>query len=388
MNFDGNRARARGFTLIELLVVIAIIAVLIGLLLPAVQSAREAARRIQCTNNLKQIALANMNYESANGCFPPGATRENSGPNATLVTPNAYYIGSGPLLRLLPYFEQSAMYNSWNSQLNIFLGDQDTVNRTSISGLWCPSDPKIAGQVGLFLGSNEDTAQALDGTDFRITYSSYGACMGMWDRIPLRADTNYVAQLSQMNGMSFYIGYPNYPVIPAATGGGGSVSPVTLASITDGTSNTIAYGERAHGAYSSVPDSTGISDLDGWNMWTSGNYGDTHFTTLYAINTWKKSGNDSADADGNYSFGSSGDAISLSAGSFHPGGAMFAMVDGSVRFLKDTISTWSYSNGVPNEVQYGVTGNGLFSVAPGARVPVYPALSSRAGGEVISADQY
>ena len=77
-----ERRRLGGFTLIELLVVIAIIAVLIALLLPAVQSAREAARRIQCTNNLKQLALAAMNYESANGCYPPDSTFIDAYPNA------------------------------------------------------------------------------------------------------------------------------------------------------------------------------------------------------------------------------------------------------------------------------------------------------------------
>src|SRR5258708_5083677 len=99
-----------GFTLIELLVVIAIIAVLIGLLLPAVQSAREAARRAQCINNLKQLALASLNYESTNGCLQPSALWGNAA-DGRFCRPK---YGFGPFIPILPYMEQANIFNLFN----------------------------------------------------------------------------------------------------------------------------------------------------------------------------------------------------------------------------------------------------------------------------------
>ena len=109
--------RSRGFTLIELLVVIAIISVLVALLLPAVQAAREAARRAQCVNNLMQLAIALQNYESSHEMFPPGVVSE-TGP--VLDQPKGYHFGW--LVRVLPYCEMGNTFNHFNLAVSVYDG--------------------------------------------------------------------------------------------------------------------------------------------------------------------------------------------------------------------------------------------------------------------------
>src|SRR5262249_15993433 len=135
----------RGFTLIELLVVIAIIAVLIALLLPAVQSAREAARRTQCVNNLKQIGLALHNYLSANDRFPMGGTPQYDARNPTPAGPYEW-MNYSSFAMMLPYLEQTVVYNSCNLLVCPDTGHgfaqvhNITAYNTKLNAFLCPSD--------------------------------------------------------------------------------------------------------------------------------------------------------------------------------------------------------------------------------------------------------
>jgi prepilin-type N-terminal cleavage/methylation domain-containing protein/prepilin-type processing-associated H-X9-DG protein len=245
-----QRSRTRGFTLIELLVVIAIIAVLIALLLPAVQSAREAARRIQCVNNLKQIALACHNYADSNGCLPPssvwpcGAAWDYTSPfaPASLDNGNAacYAWGASYLVSILPYIEQGVMWNAYN----VHMGVEGAWPGTGATRWWanttvfilvqiktytCPSDPpEVQGEIG-FSSHHSDNFSTTAVTNYHINLGG-PYILGGYDGPG--GPTNYNP------------GLPNNPV---------GLGPRTWASITDGTSNTAMVSEAVTGSSTPYP---------------------------------------------------------------------------------------------------------------------------------------
>jgi prepilin-type N-terminal cleavage/methylation domain-containing protein/prepilin-type processing-associated H-X9-DG protein len=371
-----RRSRTRGFTLIELLVVIAIIGVLIGLLLPAVQSAREAARRVQCTNNLKQLALGLANYESSYGTLPPGYCWQAYAGN--------YTDAAGHLVRITQFVDQSAIYNAMNFDLPMYYAQNSTVTGTGLSVLWCPSDGSIVNLRYTYPTGN------VDGSPLPMTYSSYVGNMGSWPTFESVFSTSAgnPAWLAQANGVLFNIGYPpGDPVTIYGTSypGQSGRPPLRLSEVSDGTTSTIAYGEHAHGLFSRTPDAQGITDFYDWNWWVSGNFGDTLFTTYYPMNPQRRL--TTAYFGGGATI--QGDDFVVSASSFHPGGANFAFLDGSVRFLKETINSWSINpaTGFPPGVSYNQA-TSQYVIAPGTSVPVYQALSTRSGGEIVSADSY
>jgi prepilin-type N-terminal cleavage/methylation domain-containing protein/prepilin-type processing-associated H-X9-DG protein len=155
------RGRREGFTLIELLVVISIIAVLIALLLPAVQSAREAARRVQCVNNLMQLNLALQSYESAHEAYPPGVT-DAAGPVSNAPTG----LHHNWIVRILPYLDQRNAYNRFNFNIAVYSPQHDTVRALRLSVLSCPSDGSAFSGLGASYGAcHNDVEAPIDSTN-------------------------------------------------------------------------------------------------------------------------------------------------------------------------------------------------------------------------------
>ncbi len=359
-----------GFTLIELLVVIAIIAVLIALLLPAVQSAREAARRIQCTNNLKQMALAAMNYESANGCFPIGRNR------------NSYIAGGaakccadgwGHIPRLLNFAEQSQVFNAMNFADTPYSAGNSTAEGVGLTMLWCPSDAKI---VGLRFSI---ACAGWDCSTVPITFTSYAGMLGTY--CPSQGWTPNAAALAAENGMFPDGGYggPSWAskYVPGK-------APTKIASITDGTSNTIAFTEQAPGKYSCTATQC---DGEGSGWWADSDYDDSLLTSYYPPNNpinqvynttgvWKNP--DGCDNGNNIP--------PMTSMSYHPGGVNSAFADGSVHFIKNTISSWNWQSITRQTI------NGTTCAIPtslgGITQGVWQSLSTIAGGEVLSSDSY
>ncbi|VTS05865.1 DUF1559 domain-containing protein [Tuwongella immobilis] len=311
------RASRHGFTLIELLVVIAIIAILIGLLLPAVQKVREAAARMRCQNNLKQLGLALHNYHDQFQVFP----RNN--PLVTRSSDGRAFVERPWSIDLLPFLEQDNLYRQWNLTLGYAEGNNRNLVRTAIPMYKCPSSPTQA------IETFQPPSAAFSADSTALAGSTFQA-----------APVEYFAPLSVRRP-------PMTTADPLDPGLLQQVNPVRMATVTDGLSNTIAFGEvsafprgliRGNLPHPTFPNNAaGFGFLGGWNR------------TLYI-----RTDATGATLNGGNCLMNCTNYAGVNLYSFHTGGANVSIADGSVRFLRDSVSMdalyrlTAVADGLPN----------------------------------------
>lgn len=320
MNRTGSGLRMRyGFTLVELLVVITIIGILIALLLPAVQAAREAARRGECSNNLKQIGLSLHGYHDVYGCFPPGVLAQNPYP----------YRKASWLVRILPFMEQNALYERMTFKDTDWTG-QDFKDRNAwiknglvVDAFTCPSN---AMPVMRSESPRSDT-QALSPpvpATINVQIPDYAGIAGTY-----YAESDMSSAPVPNNTMTY--GRSTFNGVMASIGGA-VPSPISFALITDGSSNTACIAEESSYYLDSAGNKTdGRAGNWAGGAWSCGPGGDGdwwHNVTVvrYPIN-WNGAASD-------YQAGYRRHTIIRSS---HPGGAQVALSDGAVRFVPQTI---------------------------------------------------